>query len=311
MQGLSCQLLNFYFGKLLGMVIKLGFHVSISGCLSKSIDNALSLGCTSFQIFTRSPRQWKAKAISAEDSEHFVKSLRKSSITSDSVVVHMPYLPNLSAPESEMYDKSVEVLKDEIIRCNALQIPNLVIHLGSHLGRGAKNGKSQLISACTTAIDNYCDSNTKKNTTKILLENSAGQKNSIGSSIDEISEIFDGLDPANFGLCLDTCHAFGAGYDLTNESGIGNLLDIVSNKIGMEKLKVIHLNDSKGELGSNLDRHYHIGIGKIGEIGFRNLLNNKKLLHIPFIMETPIDSVRSNSDNMAFVKSLLNKDANP
>jgi deoxyribonuclease-4 len=223
----------------------------------------------------------------------------------------MPYLPNLSAPESEMYAKSVGVLKEEITRCNALQIPNLVIHLGSHLGRGAKNGISQLISACTTAIDSYTDSNTKKNTVKILLENSAGQKNSIGSSIDEISEIFDGLDSANFGLCLDTCHAFGAGYDLTDESGICRLLDLVSNKVGMDKLKVIHLNDSKGELGSNLDRHYHIGMGKIGETGFKILLNNKKLRHIPFIMETPIDNLRSNSDNMAYVKNLLLENANP
>ncbi len=287
------------------MALKLGFHVSISGCLSKSIDNALSLDCSAFQIFTRSPRQWKAKDISIDNSTLFVKKLKESSIEFDSVVVHMPYLPNLSAPESEMYNKSVAVLKEEIIRCNLLQIPNLVIHLGSHLGKGPKNGISQLIYACNTAINNYSDSSTRKNVVKILLENSAGQKNSIGSSFDEISEIFDKLNSNNFGLCLDTCHAFGAGYDLTNESGIFHLLDLVSNKIGISRLKVIHLNDSRGELGSNLDRHYHVGIGKIGEDGFKIILNNKKLHHIPFIMETPIDKVRSNSDNMIYIKNLL------
>lgn len=289
------------------MAVKLGFHVSISGCLSKSIDNALYLDCSAFQIFTRSPRQWKTKDISTEDSTLFVKKLKESSIDFDSAVVHMPYLPNLSAPESEMYTKSVEVLKEEIARCNLLHIPNLVIHLGSHLGKGAKSGISQLIGACNTALYAYCDSSAKKNTVKILLENSAGQKNSVGSSIEEISEIFDGLNSHSFGLCLDTCHAFGAGYNITNESGILQIVELISNKIGINRLKVIHLNDSKGELGSKLDRHYHIGIGKIGEDAFKILLNNKKLHHIPFIMETPIDKVRSNSDNMVYAKSLLNR----
>jgi deoxyribonuclease-4 len=287
------------------MAIKLGFHVSISGCLSKSIDNALSLDCSAFQIFTRSPRQWKTKDISMVDSTQFVKKLKESYIDFDSVVVHMPYLPNLSAPEGEIYLKSVEVLKEEIVRCNLLQIPNLVIHLGSHLGKGPKNGVSQLINACTVALNIYNDSGSKKNTVKILLENSAGQKNSVGSSIDELSEIFDGLKSNSFGLCLDTCHAFGAGYDITNERGIFQLLDLISDKIGINRLRVIHLNDSKGGLGSNLDRHYHIGIGKIGEGAFKIILNSKKLHSIPFIMETPIDKVRSNSDNMVYAKNLL------
>jgi deoxyribonuclease-4 len=302
---MSCQLLNLHHNKPYEMTLKLGFHVSISGSLSKSIDNALALGCSAFQIFTRSPRQWKTKDIPIEDSTLFIKKLKESPIGFDSVVVHMPYLPNLSAPQSEMYTKSVEVLKEELIRCNLLNIPNLVIHLGSHLGKGPKNGMTQLTNACNTALNYFHDSSGKKNTVKILLENSAGQKNSVGSSIDEISEIFDGLKPDDFGLCLDTCHAFGAGYDIANENGIAHLMDIISNKIGFNRLKVIQLNDSKGKLGSNLDRHYHIGIGKIGENAFKSLLNDKGLRHIPFIMETPIDKVRGNSDNMLFAKNLL------
>jgi deoxyribonuclease IV len=287
------------------MTIKLGLHVSISGCLSKSIDNALALGCSAFQIFTRSPRQWKAKDITIQDSTLFKKKLKASPIGSDSVVAHMPYLPNLSAPQSEMYTKSVEVLKEELFRCNLLDIQNLVIHLGSHLGKGPKNGITQLTNACNTAINDFHDSGEKKNNVKILLENSAGQKNSVGSSIDEISEIFDRLKAGDFGLCLDTCHAFGAGYDITSENGVVHLMDLISNKIGINRLKVIHLNDSKGQLGSNLDRHYHIGIGKIGENAFKFLLNNKELRHIPFIMETPVDNMRTDSGNMMFAKSLL------
>jgi deoxyribonuclease-4 len=288
------------------MSLKLGVHVSISGCLSNSIYNALNIGCSAFQIFTRSPRQWKAKDISPKDSSLFIDKLKESSINFDSVVVHMPYLPNLSAPDGELYQKSLRSLEDEIIRCNLLQIPSLVIHLGSHLGKGSKNGISQLTNACNIASSKYTDLNSTKKNVKILLENSAGQKNSIGSSFDEIAEILDKLNSDDFGLCLDTCHAFAAGYDLSNEKGIFNLLDTLSNKIGLNKLKVIHLNDSKGQLGSNLDRHYHIGMGKIGEKGFKILINNKKLQNIPFIMETPVDETRNDVDNIVYVKELLN-----
>ena len=156
-------------------------------------------------------------------------------------------------------------------------------------------------------MNNYSDLNSTKNTVKILLENSAGQKNSIGTPFDEIAEILDRLNSSDFGLCLDTCHAFAAGYDLSTESCIIKLMDIIANKIGLNRLKIIHLNDSKGELGSKLDRHYHIGLGKIGEEGFKFLLNNKKLYHIPFIMETPVDDVRTDQDNIEYVKNLLKR----
>jgi deoxyribonuclease-4 len=288
--------------------IKLGVHVSISGSLSKSIDNALGMGCSAFQIFTRSPRQWKTKDIPTEEATLFINKLKESPIGNDSVIAHMPYLPNLSAPESEMYQKSLKVLEDEVKRCILLHIPFLVVHLGSHMGKGPKNGIAQLIKACKTALSNCSDLHSAKNSVKVLLENSSGQKNSIGSSIEEIAEIFDRLDSGDFGLCLDTCHAFAAGYDLSAEKGVTQLLDLISDNIGIDRLKVIHLNDSKGELGANLDRHYHVGIGKIGKDGFKSLLNAKRLHHIPFIMETPIDDVRNNVDNIEYVKNLLNSD---
>lgn len=285
---------------------KLGVHVSISGCLSKSVDNALSLGCSAFQIFTRSPRQWKAKHISNDDSDLFKNKVKESSIDFSSIFVHMPYLPNLSAPDGELYQKSLKVFEDEISRCNSLQIPNLVIHLGSHLGFGSKNGISQLINACETAKNNYSDNNPgQRNIVNILLENSTGQRNSIGSSFIEMSKIFDKLNCDSFGLCLDTCHAYAAGYDLSTENGVLQLFDSIESNIGLNKIKLVHLNDSKGPLGSNLDRHYHIGIGKIGERGFRFFLNNNKLHNVPFIMETPVDETRSDKDNIAYVHHLL------
>jgi deoxyribonuclease-4 len=301
------QFINFRLYRLSEVSIKLGVHVSISGSLSKSIDNALGVGCSAFQIFTRSPRQWKTKDIPKEEATLFINKLKESPIDDDSVIAHMPYLPNLSAPEGEMYQKSLKALEDEVKRCSLLHIPFLVVHLGSHLGEGSKNGISQLIKACKTAMGNHSD-NSGKNGVKLLLENSSGQKNSIGSSIEEIAEIFDRLNSRSFGLCLDTCHAFAAGYDLSAEKGVTHLLDLISDNVGIDRLNVIHLNDSKGELGANLDRHYHIGIGKIGRGGFKFLLNVKKLHNIPFIMETPIDDVRNNLDNIEYVKSLLNGD---
>ncbi|MDQ4073445.1 MAG: deoxyribonuclease IV [Thermoproteota archaeon] len=286
--------------------MKIGLHVSISGSLAKSVDNASVLGCTAFQIFTRSPRQWKTKDISDEEASAFKYKLNKSKIESGSVVVHMPYLPNLSAPSSDLYKKSMDVLTDEIKRCNLLNLSFLVIHLGSHLGKGSKQGISQLVDACNASMDNYKNAHSGKNGVTILLENSAGQKNSIGSKMEEIAEIFDKLNKPHFGLCLDTCHAFAAGYDLSKEDGVTNLIDNISTTIGIDKLKVIHLNDSKGSLGSNLDRHYHIGLGKIGKTGLKFLLNNKQVNNIPFIMETPIDDVRNDTGNINYVLSLLN-----
>ncbi|MGN6624576.1 MAG: deoxyribonuclease IV [Candidatus Nitrosocosmicus sp.] len=290
-------------------VCKLGVHVSISGSLAKSVDNAMSIGCSAFQIFTRSPRQWAAKEIPYEESDLFKFKVKESPICFDSIVVHMPYLPNLSAPEGELYQKSLKVFEDEIKRCNALQIPNLVIHLGSHLNHGSKSGISQLINACNVAKNNYSDFvSGKKNIVNVLLENSAGQKNSIGSSFVELAEIFDKLKFDGFGLCLDTCHAFAAGYDISCENGVIKLLDNIDSNIGLDKIKVIHLNDSKGSLGSNLDRHYHIGLGKIGEKGFRFFLKNNTLPDIPIIMETPVDEARTDKDNVLYVKNLLNDD---
>jgi len=288
------------------MTLKLGVHVSISGGISNSVINATSIGCTSFQMFSRNPRQWKAKVLGDDEVMRFKEDLRQSSINPDSTVVHMPYLPNLSAPHSEMYEKSVMTLTDEITRCNSLGIPYLVIHLGSHLGKGEKNGISQLVNACQSAFQVYKDKRSSKNSVKLLLENSAGQKNSIGSKIEEIQLILELLGTSEYGICLDTCHLFAAGYDLSGDEGINKMLDLVEKCVGIQHLKLIHLNDSKGELGSNLDRHYHIGMGKIGENGFKALINDKRLENLPFIMETPIDSIRGDKENLDYVKQLRN-----
>ena len=291
------------------MNIRVGFHVSIAGGISNSVDNASKIGCGAFQIFSRNPRGWAAKPLGDEDVKNFRAKLAKSSISPESVIVHMPYLPNLAAPDGELYKKSVDTLAAEIHRCGALGIPYLVIHLGSHLGKGTESGMSQLVKGCNYAVEHSPDRQKKNNVSvRILLENMAGQKNSLGSKFEEIRLILDKLKGDGlFGVCLDTCHAFVAGYDLRKEEDVEKILDHFYSTVGLKELKALHLNDSKGDLNCKVDRHEHIGLGKIGNTGFAALLNHKLLVGLPMIMETPVDDNRADIDNLKIVLQLANK----
>ena len=290
------------------MDTKVGFHVSIAGGISNSVDNALRIGCNAFQIFSRNPRGWAAKQLEIEDVKNFQRKLGRSEIHRKSVFVHMPYLPNLSAPDSILYNKSVNVLTEEIQRCNRLDIHYLVLHLGSTLGKGSDSGISQLVKACNFAFDKYYKSSEKQrgnNSLTILLENSAGQKNSIGSKFEEIRIILDKLNSKKFGICLDTCHAFAAGYDLRTEFGVNTTMDQFHKIIGLKELKMVHLNDSKDKINSNRDRHEHIGLGKIGEKGFRTLFKDMNIRKLPVIMETPNDEKRCDSHNLKVLLDII------
>ena len=288
------------------MNFKIGFHVSIAKGIQNSVSNAVEIGCTAFQIFTRTPRGWVERKLVDTEIESFKTNLKKSGIQNNSIAVHMPYLPNLSGPVGEMYKKSLDSFTNELIRCSRLGIEYLVIHLGSHRGKGKENGISQLIKGCEFAMDNYKSTYEKKLNVTILLENSAGQKNSIGSTIEELREILDKLPKKGYGVCLDTCHALASGYDLKSAEACEKFVDRFHNVVGFEVLKFIHLNDSKGDVGSHLDRHEHIGLGKIGIEGFKSILNMNRLRNLPVIMETPVDSVRDNSKNLEVVLKLRN-----
>jgi deoxyribonuclease-4 len=274
-----------------------GLHVSISGSLAAAVDNAVERKCTAFQIFTRSPRTWTAKDIPEKDAIAYRERLASSKIDRFATVAHMPYLPNLASPNTVTHEKSVDALIKEVKRCGQLGVPYLVAHLGSHMGEGDEKGIKQLVNAFSKAAS-------VKNDVVILLENTAGQKNSVGSNFDQWAEIFFKLKPKNrFGVCFDTCHAFVYGYDLRTEKDVSNTFKKFDDAIGFEHLKILHLNDSKGEIGSNLDRHEHIGLGKIGEKGMSSIVKliNKK--DIPIILETPIDNTRDDFGNIKKVKS--------
>ncbi|HEX6646732.1 MAG TPA: deoxyribonuclease IV [Nitrososphaeraceae archaeon] len=283
----------------------MGFHVSITGSLSNSIKNAEEIGCTAFQIFTRNPRGWKPKPLEMKDAEEFKRKIKDSYIDKKNVIVHMPYLPNFAAPDSESYYKSKQVLSEEIIRCYLLDIPYLILHLGSHLGFGEKNGINQIVNACNFALDNFNSSYRRHLDLNILIENSAGQKNSIGSKFGEIKDILDELNDKKFGVCFDTCHAFASGYDLRSSKKVIETINNFNDTINIKNLKVLHLNDSKGNINEKKDRHQHIGLGLIGKEGLMEFLKNKDFQNIPIIMETPNDGIRGDKENMKVVLEFI------
>jgi len=283
---------------------KVGFHVSSAGGIQNSISNAVEIGCTAFQIFTRSPRQWQMKDLVDAQVDLFKTNFKKSGIQKDSVAVHMPYLPNLSGPDGETYEKSKKSFTSELIRCSRIGIEFLVIHLGSHMERGKDNGIKQLLKSCGEAVDNYKSEFKRKLDVTILLENSAGQKSSIGSKLEELGEILDKLSSKTYCVCLDTCHAFASGYDLSTEEACKQFFSEFDEIVGLEVLKFIHLNDSKYEIGSHLDRHELVGNGKIGIEGFKTIINHKIIGEIPMVMEPNVVSIEEDIKNLELVRKL-------
>ena len=278
--------------------VQIGAHVSISGSIANAITNASKRECSAFQVFTSNPRGWHAKDLTDDGITNYKNNLSQSNIDRLATVAHMPYLPNLSSPEISVYEKSIHTMIREVERCDKLGIPYLVTHLGSHKGTGEDKGIRRLVGALTEVAK------TNKDVT-ILLENTAGQKNSVGSDFTQLAEIFFGLKPASrFGICIDTCHAFAAGYDLRNEKNVKDVFEKFDSEIGLKHIKIIHLNDSKGELGCHLDRHERIGLGHIGEAGLGQVVKLANKNKIPIILETPIDERRTDFENIRKAKDL-------
>ena len=278
--------------------MQIGLHVSISGSIDMAVNNAVERECTAFQIFTRNPRSWFAKDLELNEAKKFKEKLKESKIDRMAICAHMPYLPNLSSPEDDGYQKSIKSMTKDIERCDKLGIPYLVTHLGSHKGSGEENGIKRL----TDALNKVAET---KDDVIILLENTAGQKNSVGSDFEQLAEIFSKCKPAKkFGICLDTCHAFVAGYDLRTKDAAKKTMKEFDDTVGIENLKILHLNDSKGELNSNRDRHDHIGLGEIGKDGLGEVIKIMNKNKIPIVLETPIDERRDDFGNIKQAKSL-------
>ena len=272
--------------------------MSIAGSIDRAVDNAVERGCSAFQIFTSNPRGWHARPIPEADAAQFRRKVKESGIGAGATVAHMPYLPNLASPDPNLFEKSAAALEREVERCGQLGIPFLVTHLGSHMGSGEEAGMDRLEEGLGRAagIDNGVT---------VLLENTAGQKNSVGSDFGQWGQLLRRLRPARrFGACLDTCHAFAAGYDMRTKKAVRDVFAQMDEKVGAGRLKVLHLNDSKGELGGRRDRHEHIGLGAIGPEGMGAAVRAAAKADIPVVLETPIDEVRSEAGDIEAARGL-------
>jgi len=279
-------------------MLRIGLHVSVAGGLEKAVKRAQELGCSAFQIFTTNPRSWRSRPIPEESAKLF--TIRCKEYDLSPAISHMPYLPNLASPREEVYSRSVQALTDEMIRCQRLGIPYLVAHLGSNLGAGEKNGRERIAEALERAIaDSESD-------VQVLLENSAGTRNSMGSTFEDIASIIESLpgQSRRLGVCLDTCHLFASGYDLRTPRALERTLEEFKSFIDPQRLKLIHLNDCLGRLGSRLDRHEHIGLGQIGMEGFRSIICHPFLRERAMILETPKDSRRDDRENLRVARVL-------
>jgi len=276
--------------------MKIGFHVSIAGSIDEAVDKAVAENYEIFQIFTRNPRVWQVIPLNPGEVGRFREKVKRYRI--HPIFGHMPYLPNLASSRDGVYKRSMESLTIELKRCVELRIPYLVTHLGSHLGAGKAFGRRRMIDAINDSFSKI------KGEVILLLENTAGTRNSMGSSFEDIKRVVDGIIHSDrIGVCFDTCHAFAAGYDLRTEQAVNTVIERFEEVLGWERLKLVHLNGSKGGLNTHKDRHEHIGLGKIGMDGFRNILHSK-FREIPLILETPLDERKQNLENLKKVREL-------
>ena len=260
-----------------------GVHVSISGGIAQAPLSAKELGCRAMQVFSKNQRQWCCPPLKETSIAEFKANVKQSGILP--VSIHASYLINLAASDSRIRQKSIDSCIDELNRAELLGFPYMIVHPGSHLGKGESWGFQQ-IAECINIIF----SSTLNNSVQTLLETTAGQGTNIGYRFEHLRQIMDLVQERHrIAICADTCHLFAAGYDLANENLAEQVWEEFDSIIGLNQLKVIHLNDSKNSCGSRVDRHEHIGQGYIGALGFNRIVNHPRLAELPMILETPGD----------------------
>jgi deoxyribonuclease-4 len=259
--------------------VQIGAHVSSSGGIHTAIDRIEDFGGDSVQIFTQSPRTWRPTNHDPANFDRFKQ--RRDEAEIGGVVCHALYLINLASPQDEIYDKSVATLQHTIDVACAIDADAVVFHVGSHLGSGFDAGLERAVPALREALTR-CSA-----TTWLLIENSAGAGGTMGRSIDELAALYDALDRhERLGICLDTCHLYVSGYDVTDRKELDRVLTEVDERIGLDRLRVLHVNDSAAPLGSNRDRHANIGEGAIGEeLGV--FMSHPRLQGLPALLEVP------------------------
>jgi deoxyribonuclease IV len=281
--------------------MRLGLHVSIAGRLSLAAERAEALGCNAMQIFSRSPRGWAAPEMDAAEIARFRGLREKSDIRP--LAIHASYLINLASADPALSRRSRDGLIDELSRGEKLGADYLVVHVGSVKGGTVEGGIRRVTKLLRQVLKSAPPA------PMLLLENMAGERGDVGARLEDLAGILDGLDGnGRVGVCLDTCHLFAAGYDIRTKAGVDSVSKEIQSTIGAERIKLIHMNDSKKGLGCGVDRHQHIGGGGIGLAGFRAFVNHSLFRGIPVILETPKDSPEADTRNLGIVRKLRTKE---
>ncbi len=255
--------------------------MSIAGGVSKAVTRGDDVGAKSIQIFTKNNNQWVGKPLAPDEIEKFNENIGNLNVKVHAS--HDCYLINLASPDKELIKKSRTAFLDEIDRADALDIPCLVFHPGSHMGKGVDEGLKRV----ADSID-WCVEKRPNIKTTLTIETTAGQGTGLGHRFEEIGSIIDKVNrPEHMGVCVDTCHIFAAGYEINTAKGYKQTFKEFDELVGLDRIKMFHVNDSKKELGSRVDRHEHLGKGYIGAEGFRFLVNDKRFTKTPMILETP------------------------
>ncbi len=276
----------------------LGVHVSGVSKIYEAFNLADSLGCNTMQIFSRNPQRWREKFLEPQDVKEFRK--RRQNFKIKPIFIHIPYLINLASPNPKLYEGSIEAYSEDILEAGELKADYIVTHMGSHKETSEDAGLKRLTDALNIILED-----TKDCDVGILLENTAGSGSWLGYKFEHQKRAIQGLKhKQRVGLCLDTAHAYLAGYDIATKVGLESLLSEIDKSVGINLIKLIHLNDARGELGSHHDRHDHIGKGNIGLEGMERIINHPKLRNLPFILETPKDNDNADKINLAVVRGL-------
>lgn len=278
---------------------QLGVHASIAGGIHLALERAKDLGCSTIQIFSHNPRIWEVRQIPEESALSFREMRKLYNITP--VFIHASYLINLAAVNNEVREKSIKLLSQELDMADTLKADFVVLHTGSASQDTEEVGRTRAIAALKEAVD------TKTWAARLLLKNTAGERGDITSGIKDLAEIVDRTgSPLIAGVCIDSCHAFQAGYDLSGPEGISRLAGEVEKYLAPKSVKLIHLNDSKKALNGRVDRHEHIGEGRIGAEGLKKFIKHPQFRDIPLILETPKKSEEDDPRNLKTVRDLLN-----
>ena len=280
--------------------MKFGTHMSTSGGVWKALERGASIGCDIVQIFVKNNMQWLGKPHSPDDCKRYANELATKKISV--VFGHAGYLINLGAQPSENRDKSIKSLVQEIQFAENLGVPFLVLHPGAHLGKGEDEGLKQIVAGLDEVF-----AATKKSPVRIALENTAGQGSCLGNRIAHLAAIFDRVKKQErLGVCLDTAHFFAAGYDIRTPKGWNDAIGEVDSLVGLKQILAFHLNDSKTDFGSHVDRHEHIGKGKIGREAFRHIVNDARFVNHPGCLETPkSEDLHEDVKNLQVLRSLV------